>query len=127
MIVVFDGMCRVCSGYVRFLERHDRQRRLLFVPAASAEGRAALLACGESPDDPSTMIVIDDGVRRLRSDAVLTAIAALGGGWRGVRLLAIVPRSWRDWLYSGFARRRYRWFGRVEVCPACEGRAGPRP
>lgn len=126
MIVVFDSMCNVCNAYVGFLKRHDRKARLSFVAARSSDGRAALVAGGQSPDDPSTMIVIDSDVLLLRSDAVLAAIAALGGGWRGVRLFALVPRAWRDALYTGFARRRYRWFGRAMPCAACGDDVAPR-
>lgn len=125
MIVVFDGMCNVCTFYIRFLARHDHGKRLAFVPAASPLGRQWLTTCGESPDAPTTMIVVEHGVPRLRSDALLAALAALGGGWRAVRVLALVPRGLRDALYTGFARRRYRWFGRVDACPACD--AGARP
>ncbi len=117
MIVVFDGACNACNAYVRFLSARDRQRRLSFVAAGTEQGRAILTACGESPDDPSTMVVVDGDVRQLRSDAVVAAIAALGGGWRLVRLLAFVPRPLRNAAYTAFARRRYRWFGRADACP----------
>ena len=120
MIVVFDNACNVCNAYTRFLARHDRQARLEFVPADSTRGREALIAIGESLDDPSTMIAIDRGAALVRSDAVLAAVAALGGGWRGVRLFRLVPRRVRDALYTGFARRRYRWFGRAADCSVCE-------
>lgn len=123
MIVVFDGQCNVCNGYVRFLTRHDRGGRLTFVPAASEPGRAWLERCGEAPDNPSTMIVVDGERPWLRSDAVLVAVASLGGGWRAVRLLRLVPRGLRDALYTGFARRRYRWFGRASTCAICEAAA----
>lgn len=126
MIVVFDGMCNVCNGYVRFLQRRDRRDRLTFVTAGSDEGRRLLVAYGEAPDAPSTMIVIERGIQRVRSDAVLAAIAALGGGWRGIGLLRIIPRAVRDALYTGFARRRYRWFGQAPTCATCDPGARTR-
>jgi predicted DCC family thiol-disulfide oxidoreductase YuxK len=119
-IVIFDGGCNVCNAYVRFLVKRDRRHRLIFVPAASDQGRAWLARCGEALDDPSTMIVVERGVARLRSDAVFAAVAELGGSWRAIRLLALMPRPLRDALYTGFARRRYRWFGRADACATCE-------
>ena len=120
MIVVFDSRCNLCIGYVQFLMRHDCRGRLDFVAAGSDRGRDIMVASGQSPDDPATMIVIDRDVRLLRSDAALAGIAALGGAWRGVLLAQIVPRGWRDAIYRGVARRRYRWFGGVAACAACD-------
>lgn len=122
MIVVFDDHCNVCNGYARFLTRRDGGR-LSLVPASSPRGRALLAACGEAPDDPATMIAIGAHGALKRSDAVIAAVAELGGVWRGMRLARLLPRRWRDALYTGFARRRYRWFGRAERCTACEGGA----
>ncbi|MES3101659.1 thiol-disulfide oxidoreductase DCC family protein [Sphingomonas faeni] len=121
MIVVFDDHCNVCNFYVRCLKRHDRDR-LSFLPASSLRGREILLACDESPDDPATMIVIGPAGPLKRSDAVLAAIAELGGAWRMVRLFAYLPRGIRDTLYTGLAKHRYRWFGRTDLCTACEER-----
>ncbi len=126
MIVVFDGHCNVCNGFVRFLAARDRRLRLSFVPALSIAGRDWLIACGQSVDDPATMIVIDGDTRHLRSDAVIAAVAALGGFWRMVRICRlVVPRRLRDALYTGFARRRYRWFGQAETCAVCDGATRP--
>jgi predicted DCC family thiol-disulfide oxidoreductase YuxK len=119
MIVVFDGVCNACNRFVRFLSWRDSAGRLTFVPAQSARGAAMLTACGERPDDPSTMIVVDRGTTLLRSDAVIAAVAQLGGGWRVARLGRIVPQGLRDAAYTGFARRRYRWFGRTADCAVC--------
>jgi predicted DCC family thiol-disulfide oxidoreductase YuxK len=119
MIIVFDGNCNACNRFVRFLARGDRTGQLSFVHAQSERGAAILLANGERADDPSTMIVIDRGRTLLRSDGVIAAVAALGGGWRIVRQLTMVPRRLRDAAYVGFARCRYRWFGTAADCSAC--------
>lgn len=119
MMIVFDGTCNACNRFVRFLAKHDRTKRLTFLPAQSEQGAAILVANGQAPDDPSTMIIIDRGITLLRSDALLAAVAGSGGGWRVVSLLKMVPRVLRDAAYTGFARRRYRWFGRTAECNTC--------
>jgi predicted DCC family thiol-disulfide oxidoreductase YuxK len=125
MIVVFDGHCNVCNGFVRFLAARDPRHRLSFIPARSDAGRAWLVACGQSVDDPATMIVVDGDTHHLRCDAVIAAVAALGGGWRAARIGRLLPASVRDALYTAFARRRYRWFGRAETCEVCDGAMHP--
>ena len=45
--------------------------------------------------------------------------------WPLLSVFLLVPPLLRDWLYSAFAARRYRWFGRAEHClvPTPEVRA----
>lgn len=87
----------------------DRGARLRFAPLAgttAAELSARLgrpLAAGES-------IVYWRENRELleQSDAVLGFLADVGGPWRGVALLRVVPRVWRDPVYRFIARHRHR-------------------
>lgn len=116
MVIVFDGVCNLCNRWVQFLLPRDRSGVFQFAHCQSEYGGAVLDRLGESRDDPSTVVVIDGDKVHLRSTAVLRALAALGGVWRGVLLLLIIPRPLRDTAYTFIARRRYRWFGRTEQC-----------
>ena len=51
-----------------------------------------------------------------RSDGALRIASYLGGAWRLLAVLRIIPRPLRDVLYDAFARVRYRLFGRLDVC-----------
>jgi predicted DCC family thiol-disulfide oxidoreductase YuxK len=53
----------------------------------------------------------------VRSEAFIRVGQHLGGGWRLLTAIALIPRPVRDWAYDAFARRRYRIFGRFEACP----------
>lgn len=44
----------------------------------------------------------------VRSQAALKLAGYLGGGWRALTLLWIVPRPVRDWAYDVVARHRHR-------------------
>lgn len=115
-IVVFDGVCRLCSGWVQFLLRHDTAGRIRFAPMQSASGRALLQQHGLDPDDPLSFLWIDAGQGYRDSDAILRIVGSLGGVWRGVAVFRLLPRPLRDGLYRCIARNRYRWFGRHAVC-----------
>ena len=56
-----------------------------------------------------------DGLHR-KSDAVLRILVGLGGPWRLLGLLRLVPRPLRDIAYDFIARNRYRWFGKRDTC-----------
>jgi predicted DCC family thiol-disulfide oxidoreductase YuxK len=51
-----------------------------------------------------------------RSDAALAILWDIGGPWRGVSWLRLLPRALRDAVYDFVAKRRYRWFGKLEAC-----------
>jgi predicted DCC family thiol-disulfide oxidoreductase YuxK len=114
-LILYDGVCVLCSGWMRFVARRDADRVFLFTPIQSAYGRALALAHGIDPDNPQSNAVLIDGTVNLRSDSAIAALSRLPGyGW--VRAFRIVPKPFRDWLYSMIARNRYRWFGRHDAC-----------
>jgi predicted DCC family thiol-disulfide oxidoreductase YuxK len=115
-IVVFDGVCVLCSGWVGFLLRHDRVRQFRFAAMQGEAGRRLLDAHGLDPDDPMSFLLVDASGARTDSDAIIAVLARLGGVWRAARLLRMVPRRLRDPLYRRFARNRYRWFGKKDAC-----------
>lgn len=114
-IILYDGICVLCSGWMRFVLRRDCQHLFRFTPIQSDHGRALALSLGINPDDPDTNAVIWNGIAYRRSDAALTVVSLLPG-WGWVRVLHIVPRFLRDVVYRVIARTRYRVFGRHLVC-----------
>ncbi|MEO7433216.1 MAG: thiol-disulfide oxidoreductase DCC family protein [Dokdonella sp.] len=115
-IIVFDGVCALCNGWVRFLLRHDRQERYRFAAMQTPAGRALLSAHGLDPDDPNSFLLIDDGIAWTDTDAIRRVVSGLGGIWRIAHLLGWLPRAFRDRIYRTIARNRYRWFGRHDTC-----------
>jgi predicted DCC family thiol-disulfide oxidoreductase YuxK len=115
-VVVYDGICHVCSGWVRFLERHRIEPKFTLVPMQSWEGKSLLTAYGIDPDDPATFLVLDGGKQFTQSDGAIHIIAALGGLWSLFEVARVIPKPWRNALYQVLARNRYRWFGRRSTC-----------
>lgn len=112
-LVLFDGDCALCSGSARKILKHDRTGVFRLVPTQSPLGRALLLHYGVDPDDPYTMLLIQDGVARERSDGVLGIAALLPPPYRLAVVGRIVPRIVRDTLYDVIARRRRRFPGQA--------------
>jgi predicted DCC family thiol-disulfide oxidoreductase YuxK len=114
-IILFDGVCVLCSRWYRFVTARDTQRRFRFVTVQSTEGRALAEKHGIDPDNPETFILLADGKAYVRSDAALRILAGLPR-WRWTMLLRIIPAVIRDAFYNVIARNRYRWFGRLDAC-----------
>jgi predicted DCC family thiol-disulfide oxidoreductase YuxK len=122
-IILFDGICVLCSRTYRFVTTRDAHQKFRFVAIQEPEGRALAQQHGIDPDNPDTFALIDDGALFVRSEAVLRIVSALPG-WGWTRVLRVVPRSLRDGVYGIVARNRYRWFGKLDVC-MLPPRAGP--
>ena len=118
-IVFFDGVCLLCDGSVRFLLRRDVKRILRFATLQGHTGKN-LFASGMLPATQETLTSIiylrnQPGSQPevfTRSTAILQILSDLGGVWRTVSWIRIIPRSLRDLVYNCIARHRYRWFGR---------------
>lgn len=115
-VVLFDGVCKLCNGWAKFLIRHDRQQRVRLATVQSPEGQALLDWAGLPVDAFDTMAVIRDNHYWVRSEAFFELVAQLPAGWSALRGLRIFPRWLRDWAYDRVALNRYRLFGKHDVC-----------
>lgn len=107
-VVVYDGDCPICSRSARMVLRHDRRGRFRLMAAGSAPGRALYAHYALDLDERPTMILLQDGRARLRSDAVLGIAAGLGGIFGLATIFRAVPAGLRDRLYDFVARNRMR-------------------
>ncbi len=122
-VIVFDGVCVLCNGWVRFLLRHDHRERYRFAAMQGDAGRRLLTENGLDPDDPASFLLVEydrDPAPRVSTDtdAIRRVLTGLGGVWRVAAVSALLPRRLRDRLYRLVARHRYRWFGRHDACMA---------
>jgi predicted DCC family thiol-disulfide oxidoreductase YuxK len=115
-VVLFDGVCKLCNGWAKFLIKHDQQRLFRLASVQSTEGQAILQWFGLPLDHFDTMAYVEDGRLFVRSAAVLGIFAQLPAPWRWLACLRLCPRPLRDWCYDRIARNRYRLFGRHDSC-----------
>jgi predicted DCC family thiol-disulfide oxidoreductase YuxK len=114
--IVFDGICHLCTGFVRFVIRHDRAGLFRFLPAQSPRGETLYARFGLKSGDWDSNLLVLEGRVYTELDAFIEVTRRFGGLWRLMPLLYAIPRALRDWLYNRVARNRYRWFGKREVC-----------
>ncbi|MFP5359846.1 MAG: thiol-disulfide oxidoreductase DCC family protein [Actinomycetes bacterium] len=116
-VVVFDGDCGLCNGFVAWLLRRDRTGTFLIAGSAGDAGREALRLAGLGPSVAASSIVVWDGSQGwLRTDALARIARGLPWPWRAAATMRIVPRALRDAAYDAVARRRPR---RPAEDPAC--------
>ncbi|MET3135440.1 putative DCC family thiol-disulfide oxidoreductase YuxK [Oxalobacteraceae bacterium GrIS 1.11] len=119
-IILFDGVCNLCNGIVRFILAHESDTTIRFAAMQTPTGIALMTGRGLDPDDLSTFIFLDGAKTLRRSDAALRIAAHLAWPWRAAAFLVVLPKAWRDALYDLIGRNRYRWFGREDRCAVLE-------
>jgi predicted DCC family thiol-disulfide oxidoreductase YuxK len=116
-IILFDGHCLLCSGWVRRIHRRDQAARFRFAAQQSPAGRRLLRGMGLDETIEGVVVQTPDGQPLTHTDAVLYVGQRIGQPWA---LLAgtgrWVPKPIREAAYRWLARRRYRLFGRSETC-----------
>ena len=124
-VMVFDGECVLCNGWVQFALKFDRHERLHFVIAQSELGEMMFEKLGLKSDDYDTFILIHDGQVHTSLDGLFAMFKILGWPWRVFNIGRILPKVVKDWAYQRVARNRYKIFGRRDTCmiPTPEVRA----
>lgn len=115
-LMLFDGLCNVCSTSVNLALMLDRRGALRYCPIQSPYGQALARRFGLDPAAPETFVFFDHGEPLTRSTGALALARRLPPPWRWTAGLRVIPRSWRDGAYDWLAAHRYRLFGRRKVC-----------
>ena len=115
-VILFDGVCNLCDGFVQFVIKRDPTARFKFGTLQSGAALQLLQGTDLRPDDLKTVVYVKGNTRMYRSTAALTVLKDLGGAWALAYGFMIVPRPIRDWVYGFIAKHRYKWFGEKESC-----------
>lgn len=115
-VLVFDGMCNLCSQSVLFIIKRDKQAVFRFAPLQSEAGRHLLKQYGIDPGNVDSLLLIKDGNAYIKSEAALRLVKELQGSWKFLSVFTVIPKPIRDWLYDLVAKNRYKWFGKKDAC-----------
>jgi len=125
-VLLYDEACGLCNRLVRGLLRADRAGRLNYAPLQGELARKYLRAQGLPTEDFDSLVFVPDwdqpaaGTPLLRSSGALAACAEVGGAWRVVSWLRVVPAVLRDAVYRLIARTRYALFGVYRPTPLAD-------
>ena len=115
-VLLFDGVCLLCSAFIHFVIDHDPAQRFHFAPLQSDVGRDLLLRWGIK-GDLTTVVLIDESGVHTRSTAALRVLLHCGKPWSLLYAFICLPQVLRDCAYKLVAMSRYRVFGQSEnVC-----------
>jgi len=115
-ILLFDGVCNLCSGTVQFVIERDPKAKVRFASLQSEFAMQQFRSLGIANDYLDSIVLLEEGKVFVKSTAALRLSRHLSALWPMLRLLLIIPRPIRDLVYDWIARNRYKWFGKQETC-----------
>ena len=114
-VILFDGVCNLCSGSVQFILKRDKEKKFFFASLQSNYGQELLKRFHLPTDVFNSFILFQDEQIFTRSTAALKMFHQLNG-WGWVKILWIFPKFIRDAVYNLIAKNRYKWFGKKDEC-----------
>ena len=115
-ILLFDGVCNLCNGFVQFVIKRDKNDKIKFASLQSEIGQKLLLQHQLPLNQFQSFVYIKNNKFILKSTAALTLMKDIGGIWQLFYAFIIVPKCIRDYVYSFVAKNRYKWFGKQNAC-----------
>ncbi|MES2543294.1 MAG: thiol-disulfide oxidoreductase DCC family protein [Bacteroidota bacterium] len=116
-IILFDGVCNLCSSIVQFVIEHDKKDIFRFVSLQSELGISILNHIGIDSKNIDSVVLYEPGTAYYyKSNAAIEIAKHLGGFLHYGTVFKIIPGGIRNVIYDYIAKNRYKWFGKQESC-----------
>jgi predicted DCC family thiol-disulfide oxidoreductase YuxK len=114
LVIFFDGVCGLCNGFVDFIMKIDTKGIFRFSPLQS--GFAAQQLPPQYIQDLNSVVVMIDGKVYSKARAVFAVFKQLGGKWKILSAVGVLPLGFLNYGYDLVATHRYKLFGKKETC-----------
>ena len=115
-IILFDGVCNLCTSSVQFIIRNDLKQHFRFASQQSDIGKKLLTKNYIDINKTNSLVLIDQGKVYQKSTGALRIAKQLSFGWSLLYVFILVPPFIRNPIYDFIAANRYKWFGKKEAC-----------
>lgn len=115
-VVLFDGVCNLCSSAVQFIIERDKNSKFKFASLQSEYGQEQLKKHQLLDKNIDSVVLVEEGSAYIKSTAALRIAKKLGGLYPLAYVFIIIPAFIRNWVYDYIARNRYQWYGKKEAC-----------
>jgi predicted DCC family thiol-disulfide oxidoreductase YuxK len=115
-VILFDGVCNLCSKSVQYVVKHDPEKIFRFASLQSSFGEKILQQYNLPTNTFNSFILLLQGKIYTRSTAALMVAKKLKGPSKLLYGLIILPKFIRDGVYNIIAKKRYKWFGKKTEC-----------
>ncbi len=114
-LVLFDGVCHLCNGFINFLIERNPPTKMKFAPIQGETAKKILNS--EQRVKLDTIYYYREQKLFTQSEAVLEVLYDMGGKYRWFSRFALfIPGIIRNIIYNFIANNRYSFFGQSDVC-----------
>lgn len=122
-ILLYDGDCGFCNYWVKWVLENDKSKTIYFAPLQSVFGQNFLSKNKFSKIDFDTLYFIDSDERYYtKLDAVIKIGSIMKGFFSLLKLLKIIPKFIRDFIYDRIAKHRKKLMNNSCFLPTKEER-----
>jgi len=115
-IILFDGVCNLCSGAVQFIIKRDKKSKFRFASLQSEFGQKMLRKFNLPASNFNTFVLIDYDKCYIKSQAAFKVVREFGAFWKILLLFEIFPTRISNFFYDIVAKYRYKFFGKKDSC-----------
>jgi predicted DCC family thiol-disulfide oxidoreductase YuxK len=116
-IILFDGVCNLCNGFIQFVIKHDATDVFRYASLQSDIGQQLVSERGIDTKTIDSVVLIEPGIAYyIKSDAALQIGKQLKGYRTFSKVLNLIPSGLRNFVYDLIAQYRYAWFGKNDQC-----------
>lgn len=115
-IVLFDGVCNLCNGFVQFVLKKDVSNQIKFGSLESKVGKELLKKFEIDTCRIDSIVFISNEKVFVKSQAVFMILKLLDQPWKGFVVFQYFPRKLNDFIYDVIAKNRYNIFGKKNRC-----------
>jgi len=115
-LILYDGVCGWCTGWVRFLLKRDSTKQFKFSSLQSSLGQRILAQFKLSSRDFTTFVLLTPQGPYTKSTAVVKICQQIKGFKMFGKILFWIPQTLRDKAYDLIARNRYHLRGKLSSC-----------
>jgi len=115
-VILFDGVCNLCSSTVQFILKRDKKDTFRFASLQSDFGQSVLQKFNLPENTFDSFLLYQNGKIYTKSTGALLVARQLSGAWKLLFAFIIIPSFIRNSVYNVIAEKRYSWFGKKEAC-----------
>lgn len=117
IIILFDGVCNLCNGFVRFVIKRDKDDVFRYAALQSEIGQKLISERNIDMAKIDSVLLIEPQVAYyIKSDAALQIGKRLKGYRTISSVLNLINSDLRNIVYDFIARNRYKWHGKKDQC-----------
>ena len=115
-IIIFDGVCKLCNGFVQYIIKKDKNAIFKFATLQAAVAQELLAKQEKDFSQIESVIVIINNTVFVKSKAVFEIAKLLRGYYLLALPFSLLPLVVTDFGYDFVAKHRYKVFGKRDSC-----------